>query len=212
MKTSVLKVGGLLSALGARGVEKRLRRVGGVEEVSVNSVAGAALVAYDQEVTGPAELKRAIEGCGYHCPGEFTPHHLTAKRRHVAKASTQHDSGSAAQTSAHHPHATKLAADAEPAVDQPVEHEKVAQPLASSVVSAPAVRPADTGIRQRPPHLNRPRLLPRPLLRKPRMRQLQNRIRDMRSKATQRRTKWGTVKGTTCNRWRVTCAIASGSP
>jgi Cu2+-exporting ATPase len=145
MKTSVLKVGGLLSALGARGVEKRLRRVGGVEEVSVNSVAGAALVAYDQEVTGPAELKRAIEGCGYHCPGEFTPHHLTAKRRHVAKASTQHDSGSAAQTSAHHPHATKLAADAEPAVDQPVEHEKVAQPLASSVVSAPAVQPADTG-------------------------------------------------------------------
>jgi Cu2+-exporting ATPase len=126
-------------------VEKRLRRVGGVEEVSVNSVAGAALVAYDQEVTGPAELKRAIEGCGYHCPGEFTPHHLTAKRRHVAKASTQHDSGSAAQTSAHHPHATKLAADAEPAVDQPVEHEKVAQPLASSVVSAPAVQPADTG-------------------------------------------------------------------
>ncbi len=145
MKTSVLKVGGLLSALGARGVEKRLRRVGGVEEVSVNSVAGAALVAYDQEVTGPAELKRAIEGCGYHCAGEVTPHHLTAKRRHVAKASTRHDSGSAAQTSAHHTHAPELAADAEPAAGQPVEHERAAQPLASSVVLAPAVQPADTG-------------------------------------------------------------------
>ena len=65
MKTSVLKVGGLLSSLGARGVEKRLRRVAGVEEVSINAVGGAALIAYDQEVTGPADLKRAIEGCGY---------------------------------------------------------------------------------------------------------------------------------------------------
>jgi hypothetical protein len=45
MRISVLKVGGFLSALGARGVEKRLRRVTGVEEVSVNAVAGAALVA-----------------------------------------------------------------------------------------------------------------------------------------------------------------------
>ena len=70
-------------------MEKRLRRVAGVEEVSVNAVAGAALVAYDQEVTGPANLKRAIEGCGYSCPGEATPHHLTAKRRHVGVAAAR---------------------------------------------------------------------------------------------------------------------------
>ncbi len=100
MKTSVLKVGGLLSSLGARGVEKRLRRVAGVEEVSVNAVAGAALVAYDQEVTGPADLKRAIEGCGYNCSGEATPHHLTAQRRHVIVAVARHP-GAAAAPPAH---------------------------------------------------------------------------------------------------------------
>ena len=145
MKTSVLKVGGLLSSLGARGVEKRLRRVSGVEEVSVNAVGGAALIAYDQEVTGPAELKRAIEDCGYKCLGEAIPHYVTAKRRSVVVATARHDSGSPARTTAHRLHAPMSAALAKPVADPPVEHEKAAQLLASSVTPAPAREPADKG-------------------------------------------------------------------
>ena len=142
MKTSVLKVGGLLSSLGARGVEKRLRRVAGVEEVSVNAVGGAALIAYDQEVTGPATLKRAIEGCGYNCPGEATPHHLTARRRHTGVAVT-------AQTTTHRRHSPRhdhsRAATPTPPASQSVEHEKAAQTLGSSQAPATAVQPADKG-------------------------------------------------------------------
>jgi Cu2+-exporting ATPase len=83
--TSVLGVGGLLSALGARGVEKRLRRLAGVAEASVNPISGTAVVAHDADVTSPTQLKQAIEACGYACVGEAAPKHLHL-RRHVAPA------------------------------------------------------------------------------------------------------------------------------
>src|SRR5688572_3328456 len=49
MKTSVIEVGGLLSVLSARGVEKQLARLPGVERVEVNYAAGSATVVYDEE-------------------------------------------------------------------------------------------------------------------------------------------------------------------
>ena len=147
MKTSVLKVGGLLSSLGARGVEKRLRRVAGVEEVSINAVGGAALIAYDQEVTGPADLKRAIEGCGYNCPSEAIPHHLTGKHRHVGAAAARHHRAATAETTAHHRQSPKhdhsIAATPRPTANPLAEHEKAAQTLGSSQAPATAVQPAD---------------------------------------------------------------------
>ena len=79
MKTSILRVDGILSPLGARGVEKRLGRVKGVAEASVNAVSGSALIAYDETLTSPASIRRAVEDCGYHCPGEAVPNHLVAK-------------------------------------------------------------------------------------------------------------------------------------
>lgn len=55
MKTSVIEVRGMLSALSADGVEKRIGKVPGVETVTVNYAAGSATVRYDEtrQVTTP---------------------------------------------------------------------------------------------------------------------------------------------------------------
>ncbi|MEW6681483.1 MAG: heavy metal translocating P-type ATPase [Nitrospirota bacterium] len=76
MKTSVIEVGGMLSALSARGVEKRLSRLPGVQRVEVNYVAGSATVTYDETVTDLKAIKAAVHACGYHCSGERLPKHV----------------------------------------------------------------------------------------------------------------------------------------
>ncbi|OYW55431.1 MAG: copper-translocating P-type ATPase [Hyphomicrobium sp. 32-62-53] len=76
MKSINLQVGELLSPLGASGVEKQLRRLGGVTEVSVNQVSGSATVTYDEAKIVPATIEKAIERCGHHCGGELAPLHL----------------------------------------------------------------------------------------------------------------------------------------
>ncbi|MFU8830070.1 MAG: heavy-metal-associated domain-containing protein, partial [Phycisphaerales bacterium] len=57
MKTSVIEVSGMLSALSARGVEKQLAKLPGVHEVEVNYVAGSATVIYDETVTDVKTIK-----------------------------------------------------------------------------------------------------------------------------------------------------------
>jgi Cu2+-exporting ATPase len=77
MKTSVLKVGGLLSFLSERAAEKRLSRIHGVKEVSINALSGSALIAYDEELTTPDLLKHAVKAAI-----ETTPHpHSSGSRR-----------------------------------------------------------------------------------------------------------------------------------
>ena len=48
MKTSVIDVRGMLSALSAERVEKRIGKVPGVASVTVNDAAGSATVRYDE--------------------------------------------------------------------------------------------------------------------------------------------------------------------
>ena len=76
MKTSVVEVGGMVSALSARGVEKRLTRLPGVQRVEVNYISGSATVTYDEIVTDLKAIKAAVHECGYHCAGEYTTHHF----------------------------------------------------------------------------------------------------------------------------------------
>ncbi|GMV05197.1 MAG: copper-translocating P-type ATPase [Gemmatimonadota bacterium] len=76
MKKVTVDVGGLVSALTARGVEKRLARIGGVERADVNYVAGSATVVFDEARTDLATIKSAVRDCGYHCGGERLPRHL----------------------------------------------------------------------------------------------------------------------------------------
>ncbi len=76
MRTCVIEVGGMLSALSGRGVEKQLMKLPGIESASVNYVGGSATVIYDERVIGLKELKIRIHECGYHCSGESLPKHV----------------------------------------------------------------------------------------------------------------------------------------
>ena len=76
MKTSIIDVGGLLSVLSARGVEKQLRKLTGVKKAEVNYVAGSATVVYDETLIELKAIKTRVHECGYHCAGERMPKHV----------------------------------------------------------------------------------------------------------------------------------------
>jgi P-type Cu2+ transporter len=78
MKTSTIEVGGLVSALSARGVEKQLSKLTGVIKAEVNYVAGSATVVYDETTVDLKAIKAQVDECGYHCAGEQTPKHVCA--------------------------------------------------------------------------------------------------------------------------------------
>jgi len=65
MKTSVIEVHGMLSALSADAVEKRIGKVPGVQSVTVNDAAGNATVRYDETLLDIADIKAAVHHSGY---------------------------------------------------------------------------------------------------------------------------------------------------
>jgi Cu2+-exporting ATPase len=76
VKTAILEVAGLFSALCARGVQKRLGRLRGVKKAEVSYVAGSATVTYDETVTDLMAIKARVHECGYRCSGELLPRHV----------------------------------------------------------------------------------------------------------------------------------------
>ena len=76
MISATIEVGGLLSALSARGVEKQLAKLRGVHKAEVNYVAGSATVTFDEAVVDLRTIKAKVHECGYHCTGEMLPKHL----------------------------------------------------------------------------------------------------------------------------------------
>ncbi len=61
----VVKIGGMTCAMCVATIEKALRGVEGVQEVSVNLGTESARVVYDPSVVSLDEIRRAIEGTGY---------------------------------------------------------------------------------------------------------------------------------------------------
>jgi P-type Cu2+ transporter len=57
-------------------VEAMLGAIPGVERVEANPVAQTANVTYDPGRISLAELRRAVEECGYHCAGQSVPGHI----------------------------------------------------------------------------------------------------------------------------------------
>ena len=86
MTTSTLFIGDLLSILGARGIEKQLKRIDGVGQVSVNAVSGSTTVTYDTAKTNLPAIQAAIEECGFHCAGEALPKHVCQTHASSGKA------------------------------------------------------------------------------------------------------------------------------
>jgi Cu2+-exporting ATPase len=74
--TVVLDVRPMLRGSEKLVVETLLGRLPGVVEVSANPVAQTASVTYDAGETSLAELRRAVEECGYHCAGQSVPCHI----------------------------------------------------------------------------------------------------------------------------------------
>jgi cation transport ATPase len=60
MKTVVVEVGGLLSALSAEGVRKQLQKLSGVHHAEVNYVAPSATVHYAEEQVSLDDIRRRI--------------------------------------------------------------------------------------------------------------------------------------------------------
>ena len=76
MKSSVIEVRGLFSALCALGVEKRLRSLPGVQRAEVSYNSGSATVVYDETKTDLGAIKAQVRDCGYACTGELMPSHV----------------------------------------------------------------------------------------------------------------------------------------
>jgi copper chaperone CopZ len=76
MKTATLDVGGMLSVLDYRGVEKQLGRIPGVQRATASIASSSVTVEYDETVTTVAALKDKINECGFHCTGQIMPRHV----------------------------------------------------------------------------------------------------------------------------------------
>ncbi|MEU9242343.1 heavy metal translocating P-type ATPase [Streptomyces sp. NPDC048385] len=74
--TAVLDVRGLRWASQQSTVTAVPGRRPGVLDVEANPVAQTATVVFDRRRTTPAELRRRVEECGYHCAGQSVPAHV----------------------------------------------------------------------------------------------------------------------------------------
>ncbi len=117
MITSTLEVGDLLSVLSARGLEKQLAQIPGVDRVSVGAASGSATVTYDAKQTSLSALKQMIIDCGFHCSGEVLPRHVRAS------AAVPVDKSSRAATARHTGHSQEgHSADAIPSANEKADY------------------------------------------------------------------------------------------
>lgn len=78
MKRTTLHVGDLISMLDFAAIETSLRTLPGVTAVEMNAASTSATVSFDETRTDAEAIRRAIEACGFHCPGETVPCHVCA--------------------------------------------------------------------------------------------------------------------------------------
>ncbi|WP_456473892.1 heavy metal translocating P-type ATPase [Candidatus Pyrohabitans sp.] len=64
-REAIVKIGGMTCAMCVATIEKALKKLEGVEEVSVNLGTESARVVYDASLVSPAQIKQAIEETGY---------------------------------------------------------------------------------------------------------------------------------------------------
>ena len=131
MKTSVIEVSGMVSALSSHGVEKQLGKLRGVHSVTVNFAAGSATVRYDEAKVKIADLKHRVRECGYRSAGTWHPAVDTAHapaRTHDAlthrdRGTTQGERGDQGVAATE---ATVPLPEAPPASPPPVNHTDIA--------------------------------------------------------------------------------------
>jgi len=70
MKETTVQIDGMMSIFDGAGVEKQLKRRGGVVRVNANFLTGTATIVYDETRVTPDDIRTFIADCGYHCRGE----------------------------------------------------------------------------------------------------------------------------------------------
>lgn len=95
--TAVLEMRGLRFASEKAVVESVLGRLPGVASVAANPVAETATVTYDPTATTVADLRSALQRCGYHCAGQSVPAHLCDPRGEPAGPPADHAGHGAAE-------------------------------------------------------------------------------------------------------------------
>ena len=126
MKTSVIEVHGMLSALSADAVEKRIGKVPGVQSVTVNDAAGNATVRYDETLLEIADIKAAVHQSGYQSADGSQRRQVSEGKpsRQRAAVPTPHAAPDAAPTPvAAMPQAAPVASAAAPAAPAGKGHE-----------------------------------------------------------------------------------------
>jgi Cu2+-exporting ATPase len=78
VRTTTVDVSTFRTPLDPLVVERRLRALPGVTQVSANFAAASATVTYDETVATVAQLRDAVRDCGFHCRGEVVPRHVCA--------------------------------------------------------------------------------------------------------------------------------------
>lgn len=98
---------GLFGALDHLAIEKRLGRIAGVAEVTVNSASSTATIAYDEAKLKSRDIVNAIKECGFHCTGVAVPAHLCAPEAPGVKPQYADTMGTEHKHDASSGHATK---------------------------------------------------------------------------------------------------------
>ncbi len=78
MRTTTVDVTSFQTPLDPLVVEKRVRALPGVHNVTANFASASATVTYDEQVTDVERLRQAVRDCGFHCRGEVVPRHVCA--------------------------------------------------------------------------------------------------------------------------------------
>ena len=145
MKTSVIEVHGMLSALSADGVEKRIRKVPGVESVTVNDAAGNATVRYDEALLEIADIKAAVHQSEYQSADQpetrHASEHAPAAKRAVSKPEATPPPASTPVTEVPNAAPAVATAPAKPAAAGHEGHAATGAQPAASVATAPKVAP-----------------------------------------------------------------------
>ena len=198
MKTSVIEVHDLLSALSVDAVEERIGEVPGVESVTVNFAAGSATVRYDETRLDVDDIKAAVRQRRHQSERELRPEHTSehAPTPNPAVVPTPEAAAGAKPSTlvAAEPKAPSTAPAAEPTPAVP------AMPVAAEPKAVPA-----TPVAAEPKAVSTAPAEPQPTAtRATRRRALRPRCQRIW------RMRWA-MAARTCRPWSATCATASGS-
>lgn len=132
MREEIFEAQGLFHGSSAPALETVLRRLTGVHHVEASAVSQTVTVGYDEAAVSPADIRQAIEQCGYHCGGQSLPRHLCAPP--PAPASGEPNGHGA--HAGHAAHAAAPAATGSSQVDQMAHMEMRARAGASDAIRA----------------------------------------------------------------------------